>query len=69
MLTGTIGDEPQGVPGSGLVAVGGFAFAPDGGDTPSWEGFAPASMIVPEVSFARQAGHVLADRQRRRGPR
>jgi isochorismate synthase len=58
VLTGTIGDEPQGVPGSGLVAVGGFAFAPDGGDTPSWEGFAPASMIVPEVSFARQAGHV-----------
>jgi isochorismate synthase len=37
----------------GPVAVGGFAFAPDGGVAPHWEGFAPASLIVPEVALRR----------------
>ena len=50
-----IADAPTGPPGSGLVAVGGFAFAPDGGDSPRWQGFAPASLVVPEVSLARRA--------------
>ena len=61
----TIGED--GPPGSGLTAVGGFAFAPDGGAAPAWHGFAPASLIVPEVSLARRGRHDLADRQRRRG--
>ena len=39
--------------GGGPVAVGGFAFAPDGGAAPHWEGFEPASLIVPEVALAR----------------
>ena len=47
-------DELPGVPGAGLVAVGGFAFAPEGGDAPSWAGFDPASLIVPEVALARR---------------
>ncbi len=47
------GDRP---PGSGLVAVGGFAFAPDGGASVDWEGFAPASLLVPEVSLGRRGG-------------
>jgi len=47
-------DDPDGPPGSGLAAFGGFAFAPDGGASARWEGFAPASMIVPEVSLARR---------------
>jgi isochorismate synthase len=51
-----IADEPGGVPGSGLVALGGFAFAPQGGASPRWDGFAPASLIVPEISLARRAG-------------
>jgi hypothetical protein len=35
--------EPaQGPVGGGLVACGGFAFAPDGGSSPHWSGFAPA---------------------------
>jgi isochorismate synthase len=51
-------DDPDGPPGSGLVAVGGFAFAADGGGSARWEGFAPASMIVPECSLARRAGRV-----------
>jgi salicylate biosynthesis isochorismate synthase/menaquinone-specific isochorismate synthase len=35
------------------VAVGGFAFAPDGGAAPHWQGFAPASLVVPEVALRR----------------
>ncbi len=40
---------------AGPVAVGGFAFAPEGGGSPVWEGFEPASMIVPEVAIRRAA--------------
>ena len=42
----------------GPVAVGGFAFAPDGGRTPPWAGYAPASLHVPEVAIARRGGDV-----------
>ncbi len=47
-------DESPGAPGAGLVVVGGFAFAPEGGHAPSWAGFAPASMVIPEISLARR---------------
>jgi len=43
--------------GSGLAAFGGFAFAAEGGASPGWQGFAPGSLIVPEVSLARRDGH------------
>ena len=33
-----VADAPDGPPGAGLVAVGGFAFAPDGGRAPHWSG-------------------------------
>ena len=46
--------EPGGLPpGAGLTIMGGFAFAPEGGESTAWEDFAPASMHVPEVSLAR----------------
>ncbi len=45
--------------GAGLVAVGGFAFAPDGGASPHWSGFAPASLHVPEVALARTGDEVM----------
>ena len=51
-----VADWSEDPPGSGLVALGGFAFAPDGGDGPGWEGFAPASLVVPEVSLSRRKG-------------
>jgi isochorismate synthase len=38
------------------VFVGGFAFAPDGGATPEWSSLAPASLVLPELSFARHRG-------------
>ena len=49
-------DTLDGPPGSGLAAFGGFAFAPQGGASPDWHGYAPGSMIVPEVSLTRQSG-------------
>jgi salicylate biosynthesis isochorismate synthase len=51
-----LADESDGPGGSGLVALGGFAFASGGGASPAWGGFAPASLIVPEVSLARRGG-------------
>ncbi len=53
-----IADPPSGPAGAGLVAAGGFAFAPEGGGSPPWRDFAPASLIVPEVSFVRRGGEV-----------
>jgi isochorismate synthase len=47
-------DDPGGPRGSGPVAVGGFAFAPDGGGAPHWAGYDPASLHVPEVALARR---------------
>jgi salicylate biosynthesis isochorismate synthase/menaquinone-specific isochorismate synthase len=49
-------DAPVGPPGSGLVAFGGFSFAPDGGAAAHWRGFEPASLTVPEVALARGGG-------------
>ena len=56
-------------PDDGLAALGGFAFAPDGGGTPPWAGFAPASLHVPEVLLVRRARRGAADRGRARGAR
>ena len=52
-----VADWSEDPPASGLIALGGFAFAPDGGGSAAWEGFAPASLVVPEVSLSRRDGH------------
>jgi isochorismate synthase len=44
----------------GPVAVGGFAFAPDGGRAPHWAGFEPASLHVPEVALVRRGDRSTA---------
>ncbi len=59
LASSAVSDAVEGPPGAGLVAVGGFAFAPDGGGSPAWEGFAPASLVVPECALARKAGEVM----------
>jgi salicylate biosynthesis isochorismate synthase len=47
--------DPPGDPGGGgPVAVGGFAFEPDGGSSHAWGGFEPASLLVPEVALVRE---------------
>jgi isochorismate synthase len=51
-------DQPDGPRGAGVVAVGGFAFAPEGGEAPHWAGFPAGSMHVPEVALARRDGDV-----------
>ncbi len=56
-ITGAaLADPPERAPGSGLVALGGFAFAPHGSSSPRWNGFPPASLTVPELCLARHAG-------------
>jgi salicylate biosynthesis isochorismate synthase len=51
-------DTPDGPPGAGLVAVGGFAFAPAGGAAPHWTGFGAARLAVPELALARRGRDV-----------
>lgn len=58
LATEALGDEPDGPRGCGPVAVGGFAFAPAGGQAPHWGAFAPASLHVPEVALARRGEDV-----------
>jgi salicylate biosynthesis isochorismate synthase/menaquinone-specific isochorismate synthase len=58
LTAGAVADAPDGPPGAGLVALGGFAFAPDGGHAPHWAGFDAADLIVPEVALARRGDDV-----------
>jgi salicylate biosynthesis isochorismate synthase/menaquinone-specific isochorismate synthase len=58
LAAAAIAEPPQGPPGSGLVITGGFAFADDGAAALHWSGFAPASLIVPEVALARRGEEV-----------
>lgn len=47
-------EEPRGLPaGAGPVWLGGFAFDPEGGSTPTWSSLAPASLVLPQVSLCR----------------
>jgi salicylate biosynthesis isochorismate synthase/menaquinone-specific isochorismate synthase len=58
LVARAICDAPDGPPGAGLVAVGGFAFAPAGGAAPHWAGFGVAGLVVPEVALARRGRDV-----------
>ncbi|MCW2992245.1 MAG: isochorismate synthase [Solirubrobacterales bacterium] len=53
-----VADPVDGPRGGGPVALGGFAFAPDGAAAADWEGFAAASLHVPEVAIVRRGGEV-----------
>jgi len=53
LLAGAAADL-DGPPGTGPVAVGGFAFAPQGSTAPHWSGFPAASLHVPEAVLARR---------------
>jgi isochorismate synthase len=58
LVAGAVAEPAEAPPGTGPVAVGGFAFADDGGSAPHWAGFAPASLHVPEVALARRGEDV-----------
>jgi salicylate biosynthesis isochorismate synthase len=58
--SGAVIDEPRGLPaGAGPVWLGGFAFDPDGGSTPTWSSLPPASLALPEVSLCRRSGRTF----------
>jgi isochorismate synthase len=44
-------------PGTGPVFCGGFAFANSGGASAEWSSFAPAQMVLPELSVLRRGDH------------
>lgn len=56
LVASAVADDPEGPPGSGLAAMGGFAFSATGGASPPWRGYRPASMVVPDLSLARAFG-------------
>ncbi len=51
-----VSDPSEDVVGGGPLAVGGFAFASNGGSSPHWAGFEPASLSVPELALVRRQG-------------
>ncbi|WP_349239875.1 isochorismate synthase [Patulibacter sp. SYSU D01012] len=55
-----VADPGAGVEGEGLVALGGFAFADEGSSSPAWDGFAPASLHVPQIALAGRGGVLRA---------
>ncbi len=48
---GTAGEPPA----TGPIFCGGLSFAPAGGGSPQWQGFAPAQFVLPEVSLVRRS--------------
>ena len=54
LAAAAVSDPPEDPGRGGPVAVGGFAFAPQGGADPAWVGFEPASLTVPEVALTRE---------------
>ncbi len=53
LAAAAVTDAPHDSGRGGPLAVGGFAFADDGGSSPAWSGFEPASLVVPEVALTR----------------
>jgi salicylate biosynthesis isochorismate synthase/menaquinone-specific isochorismate synthase len=54
LSSAAVGDPPgEEEQCGGPVAMGGFSFATDGGSSPPWSGFEPASLVVPEVTLRR----------------
>ena len=51
---GAVADDPDGPPGAGPIAFGGFSFEDRSRRTGPWRGFAAASMVVPTLAFVRQ---------------
>jgi salicylate biosynthesis isochorismate synthase/menaquinone-specific isochorismate synthase len=49
-------DDPLRPPAAGPTFIGGFAFADDGGASPEWSSLPPASLVLPELTLARQSG-------------
>lgn len=69
LMRGRRAEEPADLPaGAGPVWVGGFSFDPDGGRAPQWSGFAPASMVLPEIALHRRDPRTLLTLSATAGP-
>jgi isochorismate synthase len=55
LAAAAVSGQSDGLDDGGPLAVGGFAFAPDGGGSPHWAGFEPASLVVPELALHRSS--------------
>jgi salicylate biosynthesis isochorismate synthase len=53
LAAAAVSDSADDPTGGGPLAVGGFAFAAEGGRAPHWREFEPASLTVPEVALVR----------------
>ncbi len=67
LAAAAVGDPPEDpadpdASSGGPIALGGFAFAAEGGADLAWSGFAPASLIVPEVALTRRRSAAAAQR-------
>jgi salicylate biosynthesis isochorismate synthase/menaquinone-specific isochorismate synthase len=58
LAAGAEAGVPDAPASAGPVAVGGFAFAPEGGAARHWQGFGAGDLVVPEVAIARRGGAV-----------
>ncbi len=56
LASSAMADAPDGVPGAGLVLIGGMAFSPGGGTSSTWNGFGGGDMVVPSVTIAMYDG-------------
>ena len=56
VVAGDSASDPEAPASAGPGFVGGFAFSPDGAASPEWSSLGAASLVMPEVSLARQRG-------------
>jgi salicylate biosynthesis isochorismate synthase/menaquinone-specific isochorismate synthase len=59
LVAEAVAEPVDGPPGAGLTALGGFAFAPEAGNAPPWDGFPAAQLQVPAISLARRGDETL----------
>jgi salicylate biosynthesis isochorismate synthase/menaquinone-specific isochorismate synthase len=58
-----VADEDPRLPGTGLIAVGGFAFEPHREPGPPWAGFPGVLLRVPEMAVVRVRGRTFVSSQ------
>jgi len=58
LASAAMSDEPTDIPGCGPVALGGFSFSDKVSSTGPWRDYEPASLCVPQISFARRDGEL-----------
>ena len=58
LAAGAVADPLEDSHAAGPLALGGLSFAPDGGSAPHWRPFGSSSLVVPEVSLAREGERV-----------